>query len=169
MNSKGVWAAILAAIVIIMSLAVGAAGQGTTAERAEIEKTLRDSIGWALHKDRALLESVLAHDSRLFLFQPDSKSTIVGWDQFVKQFDFWMDPKFKATRFEVRELRIDVSRSGNVAWWSCLLDDLGEWDGKPIGWKDARWTGIMEKRGKRWLIVQMHFSLAADKVAAKTP
>lgn len=168
MSLKSGWAAILAGIVISMSFAVQADG-GPAAARALIEKTIRASIGWALNKDRPLLESVLAHDDRLFMFQPDSRSTIAGWDQFVKQFDSWMDPRFKATRFEIRDLRIDVSRSGNVAWWACVLDDLGEWDGKPVGWKDARWTGVLEKREKRWVIVQMHFSLAADKVQAKTP
>jgi len=60
-----------------------------------------------------------------------------------------------------------VSRSGDVAWYSCLLDDHGEWDGKRTGWEDARWTGVLEKRGGRWVIAQMHFSLASDQVEAE--
>jgi hypothetical protein len=36
-----------------------------------------------------------------------------------------------------------------------------------IGWKDTRWTGVLEKRNGKWLIVQMHFSFASDKVAAE--
>jgi len=32
---------------------------------------------------------------------------------------------------------------------------------------DTRWTGVMEKRAGRWLIVQMHFSFDAAKVAAR--
>lgn len=137
-------------------------------EKAVVEKTIRDSIGWALTKDRPLLESVMTQDERLFLFQPDSKSTIVGWDQFVKQFDFWMDPRFKATRFDLRDLHFNLSPSGDFAWFSALLDDLGEWDGKPIGWKDTRWTGVLEKKNKQWRLVQMHFSFASDKIQ-KTP
>jgi ketosteroid isomerase-like protein len=136
-------------------------------EKALIEKTIRDNIGWALTKDRPLAESTMVHDERLFIFNPDSEST-VGWEQLVKNFDFWMDPRFKATTMDIRELRIDMSPSGVTAWWSCILDDLGEWDGRPIGWKDTRWTGVLEKRSGKWLIVQMHFSFAADKVAAET-
>jgi hypothetical protein len=159
---------VAACLMICLSMASAASpAPAPKDERAIIEKNIRDSIGWALKKDRPLAESLLAHDDRLFMFQPDSKSTIAGWSQFVKQFDLWMDPRFKATRFDVRDLRIDISRSGNVAWWSCILDDLGEWDGKPIGWKDTRWTGVLEKRGGRWIIVQMHFSFAADKVLAE--
>jgi len=135
-------------------------------EKAVIEKTIRDNIGWALTKDRPLAESTMVHDESLFIFNPTSESTI-GWSQLVKNFDFWMDPRFKATKCEIWDMRIGVSRSGDVAWWSCMLNDLAEWDGKPTGWKDTRWTGVLEKRDGKWLIVQMHFSFAADKVAAQ--
>ncbi len=140
--------------------------QPPAAERTAIEKVIRANIGWALAKDRPLLESTMAQDGRLLIINPDSEVT-VGWGQFVKNFDFWLDPRFKATGSDIRDLRIDVSTSGVTAWWSCVLDDLYEWDGKPGAWKDTRWTGVLEKRGGKWLIVQMHFSFAADKVAAE--
>lgn len=136
-------------------------------EKAVIEKVIRDNIGWALTKDRALLESTMVRDESLFIINPTSEAT-VGWSGLVKNFDFWMDPRFKATTCEVRDMRIGVSRAGDAAWWSCQLDDLAEWDGKPTGWKDTRWTGVLEKRDGKWLIVQMHFSFAADKVEAQT-
>ena len=138
-----------------------------TDEKAVIEKTIRANIGWAQAKDRPLAESTMIHDERLFIFNPDSEST-AGWDQLVKGFDFWMDPRFRATGLDIRDLRIDISPSGVTAWWSCILDDLYEWDGRPGAWKDTRWTGVLEKRNGKWLIVQMHFSFAADKVAAET-
>jgi hypothetical protein len=78
-----------------------------------------------------------------------------------------MDPRFKATSFDVRDLRITFARSGEVAWFSAMLDDLATWDGKPGGWKDTRWTGVLEKRGGTWVIIQMHFSFASDKVLAE--
>lgn len=136
-------------------------------ERAVVEQTIRDSIGWALTKDRPRLERIIAHDADLFMFNPDSQSTTVGWDAFVKNFDFWMDPRFQATSFDVRDLRVTVAEAGNVAWWSAILDDLALWDGKPTGWKDTRWTGVLEKRSGNWVIVQMHFSFASDTVRAQ--
>lgn len=137
------------------------------AEKDIIERTIRDSIGWALTKDRPLLESILAHDSDFFIFHPSSKGNIMGWDSFVKLFDIWMSPKFKATHFDVRDLRITFSRSRDVAWYSAILDDCGEWEGKPNCWKDTRWTGVLEKRDGKWIIVQMHFSFASDRVRAE--
>jgi ketosteroid isomerase-like protein len=142
---------------------------GADADRAEIARAIDASIGWAMNKDRALLESVIAHDEAFFSFHPDADTTVVGWSQFVPQFDFWMNPAFKATAYEIRDLRINLSRSGDVAWWSAILDDCGEWQGKPGCWKDTRWTGVLEKRDGRWQIVQMHFSFAAPRKAAATP
>ena len=60
--------------------------------------------------------------------------------------------------------RMNLSETGTVAWFSALLDDFGEWQGEPVGWEDARWTGVLEKRDGRWVIVQMHFSFAEEQM-----
>jgi len=160
----------LAAIGIVALLAGSPAWAQKTPdlakERTAVEQTIHDNICWALTKDRALLERTTAHDADLFIFNPDSKATI-GWDELAKNFAFWMDPRFKAVACDIRDLRVNFSRSRDVAWWSAILDDLAEWDGKPAGWKDTRWTGVLEKRDGAWVIVQMHFSFAADKVKAE--
>jgi predicted esterase len=142
---------------------------GAAGERTLVESAIRDSIGWALRKDRARLESILTHDDDLFIFHPDSKSTVSGWTAFSKLLDGFMDPRFVATRSDVKDLAITFSRGGDVAWFSALLEDCGTWDGKASCWKDTRWTGVLEKRGGSWKIVQMHFSFAEDKVLAGCP
>ena len=156
----------LVAAVLLLTTILGAAPETAAAvEKTVVEKVIRDNIGWAQTKDRPLLESTMVQDERLFIFNPDSEVTR-GWLQFAKNFNFWLDPRFKATGLDIRDLRIDFSPLGDAAWWSCILDDLYEWDGRPGAWKDTRWTGVLEKRGGKWRIVQMHFSFAADKVAA---
>ena len=142
---------------------------GADGERAVVERAVRDSIGWALTKDRARLENVLAHEDDLFVFHPDSKSTVRGWASFARLLDEFMDPRFVATRFEVRDLAVTFSAGRAVAWYSAYLDDCGTWEGRESCWKDARWTGVLERRGGRWVIVQMHFSLARDQVLAECP
>jgi len=133
-------------------------------EKLAIARVIRDSICWALTKDRALAESTMAHDEDLFYFWTGSTHTVVGWRQHLKTFDTFMDARFKAIRTEVRDLRIHLSHSGDVAWYSAMLDDVSEWEGKRGGGEDIRWTGVLEKRDGKWVIVQMHASLAADKV-----
>lgn len=136
-------------------------------EREAIGRVIRDAICWALTKDRPLQESTMAHDEDLAIFWTDSDTTIFGWNQYMKLFDIWLDPRFKATTTEIRDLRLNVSRSGDVAWFTATLDDLSEWDGEPRGARDIRWTGVLEKRGGKWVFVQMHGSLAADRVLAR--
>jgi hypothetical protein len=128
------------------------------AEMETIEKVINTSIGWASNKDTALLYSLMAQDTNFFIFHPDSTSTIIGFENFKKLADFWLDPRFKATDFKVKSLRLNFSNSCDVAWFSCYLDDHAEWDGKKAGWDNVRWTGVLEKRNNKWIIVQMHFS-----------
>ena len=128
----------------------------------EIRKILQSAFGWALTKDRALFESIFAKDDDFFSYFPDSKSTAVGWHQFEKFLNSWMDPRNVAKGYEIRKLRIVISKSEKVAWFSAIVDDEGEFEGKPWGTKDIRWTGILEKRDKSWKICQQHLSEAND-------
>jgi hypothetical protein len=127
-------------------------------EKEKIEKVIDASIGWAKDKDTTLLYSIMYQDTDFFIFHPDSTSTIVGFENFKKLSDFWLDPRFKATDFKVKSLRLNFSGSGDVAWYSCYLDDHAEWDGKKAGWDNVRWTGVLEKKSGKWTIMQMHFS-----------
>ena len=135
----------------------------TKKEEQQIIKALHDAFGWALTKDRALFESVFARDDDFFTYFPDSKSTVLGWQQFEKFLEEWMDPRSKATGYEIRNLRVVTSKTGDVAWFSAIVDDEGEFDGKPWGTKGIRWTGVLEKRGGGWKICQQHMSEANDK------
>ena len=134
-----------------------------TNDEYEIARIIHDSFGWALTKDRALFESIFAKDDDFFTYYPDSKSTIVGWKQFEKFLESWMDPRNRARGFDIRSLRIVISKTGDVAWFSAIVDDEGEFNGKPWGTKDIRWTGVLEKRGGSWKICQQHMSESNDK------
>jgi ketosteroid isomerase-like protein len=129
---------------------------------SEIDKILHDAFGWALTKDRALFESIFSNDDDFFSIFPDSKSTAIGWNQFEKFLNGWMDPRNIAIGFEIRNLRIVLSKNKDVAWFSAIVDDEGEFDGKPWGAKNIRWTGILEKRDDGWKICQQHLSEAND-------
>ncbi len=135
----------------------------TMNDEQQIVKALHDSFRWALTKDRALFESVFARDDDFFTYYPDSKSTVLGWKEFEKFLENWMDPRSKATGYDIKNLRVVISRTGEVAWFSAMVDDEGEFDGKPWGTKDIRWTGVLEKRGGSWKICQQHMSEATDK------
>lgn len=129
---------------------------------SEISKILHDAFGWALTKDRALFENIFTNEDDFFSYFPDSKSTAIGWNQFEKFLNRWMDPRNVAKGYEIRNLRIILSKSKDVAWFSAVVDDEGEFDGNPWGSKNIRWTGVLEKRTGSWKICQQHLSEAND-------
>jgi ketosteroid isomerase-like protein len=138
--------------------------QNVTAEKAEISKIIHNSIGWAATKDKELVFGCFADDPELFWFSPSDDGTVYGYKTFVDLTNsFFMKDDFKAVGYEIRELQINMSRSGDVAWYHARLDDFNEWKGQPANWEDVRWTGVLEKRDGRWVIVQMHFSDSSDK------
>lgn len=143
-------------VVPLVSLA-----QVKNPEIQNIEKAIHASIGWAKEKDFKLLYSVIANDSNYVEVDP-GKRVVRGFDDFRKAEKFWGSPDFKAIRYEIRDLKIGISRSGDVAWYYCVLDDVNEWKGQPANWMDTRWTGVLEKRDGKWVIVQMHFSFAKE-------
>ncbi len=128
-------------------------------ERWPIEQAIRECIGWAKTKDFRLLYGVVANDADFLEVHPDG-AVVRGFEEFRKAESFWGSPDFKAVRFGMRDLKITLSQSGQVAWFYCLLDDINEWKGKPANWENTRWTGVLEKRDGRWIVVQQHFSFA---------
>jgi len=140
-----------------------AVDDGEKEERAVIRQVIESSIGWALKKDKELLFSLMLQDTSFFIYHPTNSGTIKGFEAFRNLAEnVFMKDAFKATGYEVKDLRINISSNGDVAWWSCMLDDFGEWNGESTSWINARWTGVMEKRDGKWVIAQMHFSFGTD-------
>ena len=63
---------------------------------------------------------------------------------------------------EVWDQKITLSQNGDTAWFFCMLNDISTWKGRQTGWENTRWTGVLEKRNGKWVIVQQHFSFAAE-------
>lgn len=156
-------------LLTVITLPVPLAAQtDSDSETAAIEQVIRASIGWALERDTTLLFDSVQKDSTFFIFHPDN-STITGFDSFHRYAStVLMDPRFQATSFELWDLRICQSAGGDVAWFSTMLNDLGTWEGQPVGWENTRWTGVLEKQGHAWRIRQMHFSFSSDEMQASS-
>ncbi len=130
-------------------------------EKQLVEKVIHGSIGWAKNKDINLLYSIIANDTSFLEVHPDGK-VVTGFEDFNKAEKFWMNPDFKAIRYEIKDLSIKFSNRGDVAWFFCILDDINEWKGQAANWENTRWTGVLEKRSGKWVIVQQHFSFASE-------
>jgi len=156
-------------VTVFLALLLGAAlptaaAVDVEAEKAAIAKAIDASIGWFAAKDFDLLYRTMADDEDFFSFTPDSAGGVHGRKALEAKTAIWRDPGAKYVSHEIRDLRIHLHPSGEVAWFSAILDDCGEYGGQTGCWHDTRWTGVLEKRAGRWVLMQQHFSFAADHV-----
>ena len=151
----------LLCLVLLMSCQTVSDDFNMGMEKQRVEEAIHGSIGWAKNKNINLLYSLIANDTNYVEVDPGNR-VIKGFQDFKKAENFWMSPDFKAIRYEIRDLNINFSKSGDVAWFFCMLDDMNEWKGEPANWENTRWTGVLEKRNGNWIITQMHFSFASE-------
>ncbi|NJO91603.1 MAG: nuclear transport factor 2 family protein [Chloroflexia bacterium] len=130
-------------------------------ELKKVAETIDYCIGWVKTKDLDSLFSIVANDSMYLSVHPSDR-VVRGFDEFKGNSSFWMNPDFKYVKHEIKDLTINLSKSGEVAWFYCRLNDLNTWKGEPANWENARWTGVLEKRNGQWKIVQQHFSFASE-------
>ena len=126
-----------------------------------MEAAIRAMIGWAQNKDFDLLYATPVPDSTYLAVHP-GESMVRGYDDFLESVEWFRSPDFRAVRYEIWDLQITFSRSHDVAWYYCMLDDENEWQGQPANWMNTRWTGVLEKIDGRWHMMQMHFSFAQE-------
>lgn len=79
-----------------------------------------------------------------------------------KQFEAFSDSKIS-----VSNQVINVNSSGQVAWFSEVMDWSMQTQGQQVDLKGLRLTGVLEKRKNQWLLVQMHFSVPVSGQAAE--
>lgn len=160
--SLGKWL-IYAILLLIFNSCIQIAEEGEKDNEIEaITKSIDSCIGWFKNKDFDLLFSVISNDSDYTSIHPSNR-IIRGFNQFKRNSEIFKNPEFKYVRHEISDLSIHLSKSGDVAWFFCTLNDINEWKGQPANWENARWTGVLEKRDHGWVIVQQHFSFASDE------
>jgi ketosteroid isomerase-like protein len=154
-------ACVLAVFILPLGMAAMAEEQPST-DHAAVKRSIEQSIGWAIEKNFDDMFELWSEN--MFHFWLFSGSKVEGLEDFKKYADRWRDPDFRGTRFAFKDLRIVFSRSGDVAWYSCYLDDCGSFKGKESCLQDVFQTGVLEKQGDRWVHVLMHGSYPVDKV-----
>ncbi len=101
--------------------------------------------------------SAFAHDPNMVNIGTDLDEMWYNWSSFYK----WMSEaikKKKGLTITEKDTHITLSKGGDIAWYSQLLDTCLETKGEPFNPEGFRHTGVMEKRGSDWVIVQSHIS-----------
>jgi len=131
--------------------------QAPETERIKVAEVISNVIGWAKTKNLDLFFGSIAQDEDYISVTPGAR-VIKRFEDVKKNVPFWMSPDFQYVRHELKDLEITFSRGGDVAWFFCVLNDINTYKGEPASWENTRWTGVLEKRDGRWVVVSQHFS-----------
>ena len=154
-------------ISIVLLFALAFTGRASAQENASpdyetVKKAIEQSIGWAIEKDFDAMFRLWGED--MFDYWLLSNSLVIGLDSFKTYANVWRDPDFRGTRYEFKDLRIVFSQSGDVAWYSCFIDDCWSYKDEEGCTENVLRTGVLEKRDGRWVHVLGHGSYPIDKI-----
>ena len=109
-------------------------------------------------QDLDLLSQVMAHDSDMVIFGSDAAERWVGYEPFMAA-EEQMFASFDVERLSIHDQTLTIHESGQVAWFSAVLDGEVTVGGKRQSVEGVRITGVLEKRDSGWVIVQYHSSV----------
>ena len=136
------------------------------AEKAAVKDVL-DKLQQAMtSEDMDMFSALIAHDADMVSFGTDASERWAGWDALKIAMEK-QNAAFDNMKIAVRDQVIKVSPAGDAAWFSEVMDWSIETGGQQVNLDGARATGVLEKRGGKWLVVQMHFSIGVAGQAAE--
>lgn len=147
-------------LLLTLGVTLGAAGEAD--DSAAIRQLLSRFDAAQASEDLEALTGLIANDSDVVFFGPDLADRWVGF----KAIRTGLAADFKritSLKIEAQPARVHVR--GDVAWFERLLVmNLVIREGETSLF--ARSTGVLERRGGRWLFVQVHTSVAAPRDSA---
>lgn len=149
---------LLSALVALAALSAHAAHHASEKHSKPNLKNAVDQLMGAFEKESVeMFDDVMAKDTGMVTFGTDASERWVGFDEvrdsFAKQIR-----AFEVERIDTRNQVIKTSNSGEVAWFSQIVDWHISSGGNSQAIPGIRVTGVLEKRGTEWKIVQFHTS-----------
>ena len=147
------------AFLISSSFLTTQANQMTIANQADfVINKMWESFVQGDHK---MFAETMAHDSDMVTFGTDASERWDGWDDLQKSVKNQFDA-FDILNVKRMNKKLNLSNSGEVAWFSEIVDWEFLADGKKQIIEGVRYTGVMEKRENERKIVQFHSSVGVS-------
>lgn len=126
--------------------------------KEEIEQTIRNFFHSMDIQDFDLMEKITAQKENMVHIGTDTDEIWRGWSELneatIEQFE-----NLEFYKTTIRELSIHLSSTGQIAWYSHLLDAKIKSGTNLQTWEGARFTGVLENMEGNWQIAQTHVSL----------
>ncbi len=124
----------------------------------EVKATIKQFFHAMDTQNLELMEQLIPQKETMVHVGTDEDEIWKGWkvlhEATKKQFD-----GLEHYKADIRDLTVDFSKSGDVAWYFHLLDAEIKSRDNITRWKGARFTGVLEKQNDHWVMVQTHVSI----------
>ncbi len=146
-------------VMVFLALIMAAAGAITSAlADAKTDQEVKDFLTQYKtayeKKDLGALMKLVAPGADVVFFEADEKGRYVGADQIKTAYENSLK-QVKSMKAEYKWT--STGSKGDVAWFATevLFEvDAGQDKFKQLG----QWTGVLEKKDGKWLLLQSHFS-----------
>ncbi len=155
-------------ILMIPLILIGMTGCGLQGEKCpEVDydkelsdiRTLLEQYELAREsEDFTTIEHIWASDDDIILFGTEGDEQMIGFSEIRKAMNRQFD-EFENTLINISDQRIKISKDGNIAWFSEVLDYNFIYLGEDMSFEGIRFTGVLEKREGIWKLVQGHLSV----------
>lgn len=131
-------------------------------EKVAIKLVLQKYIIANEARNISMISEVWANDTAVLSLGTDRHDIFKGFEavkqKFTEQFE-----RFENTFISSREQQIYVHPLCQTGWFSEVLQYNYTHGTRAIEYGDLRFTGFLEKRAGKWVILQTHLSAPADK------
>ena len=105
-----------------------------------------------------LMKDILPKEDDMVHIGTDRGEIWKGWNILMEatreQFE-----NLEYYKADIHDLTINISESSDTAWYFHLLDAEIKSGDTITEWDDARFTGVLERQGNQWKIMQTHVSV----------
>lgn len=157
------WVGLVALVLPLLACPVLAQAPASQAEN-EVKQFLENYNRAYEKKDSNALMAMIASEPGVVFVDSSARGRREGPDQIKKALESeFAEVKSVGTKITWASIRV----KGDVAWFIVeeqSMVDTGE-DQFPI---PSRWSGVLEKRSGKWLLVQSHFSFTDPEIEEET-
>lgn len=132
------------------------------AELSKVEAVLEKYVMANENQDFSLIEQIWAPDEDIMLLGTDNDEKYEGWKQIKKAIKHQFS-EFEDTYISVMDQSININSTANTAWFSEGLNYNFIYKGEARSFEGIRFTGVLEKREGKWMLVQGHLSIPVKK------
>ncbi|HOI87333.1 MAG TPA: nuclear transport factor 2 family protein [Lentimicrobium sp.] len=132
-----------------------------SAEKEAIKLALQKYVIANETQNIAMIADLWANDSTVFSIGTDRRDVLEGFEAVKSTFSGQFE-RFEDTFIAARDLRIYVHPSCEAAWFSQVLQYNFTIGDTGYEYPDLRFTGFLEKRDGKWVILQTHLSKPAN-------